>query len=87
LLIRPLIVCAAILTFGASVAWADNDIEPTITGDSILLSNIHMWKGNQFLSEGKIQRATDSFLIPISLWPKYILGIQLWMLSWSSRQV
>jgi tetratricopeptide (TPR) repeat protein len=45
-----------------SACWADEDVIVEPMDDSILLSNIYLWKGDQYLRQRQIDQATESYL-------------------------
>lgn len=59
---RLLLVFMAALLLGGA-ARADDTAAVEMTGDSILKSNTHLWKGQEYLKEGNVDKATEEFLL------------------------
>ena len=62
MLIRaPALICILVL-FAASAGIAADGVTAQPARDSIVLSNAHLWKGHEYLAQGKIDLATESYL-------------------------
>jgi tetratricopeptide (TPR) repeat protein len=60
-----LIVCPAVAASDAppaEVTGAEPTTTPEPAGDPLLMSNIHVWKGDELLRQGQTEAATESYL-------------------------
>lgn len=59
---RSIFIAVLFLAVGVSVCSAADDTGAGLSDSSLLLSNIHMWKGEQYEHQGKPELATEQYL-------------------------
>ncbi len=63
MLSKPLLLLSMIALLSASMCSAQGAVPPQEPESSMLLSSIHMWRGERLLSAGDTEKATEHFLL------------------------
>ncbi len=60
---KPLLVFIAVALLLTGTCRAEDTETLELTGDSVLRSKTHLWKGQRYLEEGNVEKATEHFLL------------------------